>query len=124
MLTPQKIEELREFFKDLVRANNLDGIILADTEGLGLTSYIQEEGVDEDTIAAAGAAIFTAGLMTVNDARKKGLDQVILHSPDGYIIFTSVGDYVIGLLSPKDAKLGVLKVVINQIANKIKELEG
>ena len=63
MLTPETLEKLRAELKEVVRSNNLDGLILADVEGLPLVSYLQE-GMDEETLASAGAAIFTAGLMT------------------------------------------------------------
>ena len=122
MLNPSQLEKVQEFLKNIVRENNLDGLVLADIEGLPIVSYLHE-GVDEDTLAAAGAAIFTAGLMTVSDAGKKGLDQVVLHSPDGYIIYTQITeDYVLGLIAPSQAKLGVLKMVIKKLANTIKEI--
>jgi len=115
-----KLEELREYFKHIARENNLDGLILADVEGLPLVSYLSEENMDEDTLAAAGAAIFSAGSMTVRDAGKKGLDQVVLHSPDGYIIYTQLSnDYVLGLISPPSAKLGILKLIIKEIQRKL-----
>jgi len=122
MLNPSQLEKVQEFLKNIVRENNLDGLVLAEIEGLPIVSYLHE-GVDEDTLAAAGAAIFTAGLMTVSDAGKKGLDQVVLHSPDGYIIYTQITeDYVLGLIAPSQAKLGVLKMVIKKIATTIKEI--
>jgi len=114
-----KLDKLRELFKELVRENNLDGLILADIEGLPLVSYLQE-GMDEDTLAAAGAAIFSAGTMTVQDAGKKDLNQVVLHSPDGYIIYTQLSDdYVLGLISPPEAKLGILKMLIKKIQDNM-----
>ena len=123
MLTPEKLNKLEEVLKESVRANNLDGLILADVEGLPIISYIQEN-MDEDTLASAGAAIFTAGLMTVSDAGKQGLDQVVLHSPDGYIIYTQVSDnYVLGLISPRESKLGILKMIIKKVADTLNELE-
>lgn len=121
MLTPEALEKLKAELKEVVRSNNLDGLILADVEGLPLVSYLQE-GMDEETLASAGAAIFTAGLMTVSDAQKRGLDQVVLHSPDGYIIYTQItDDYVLGLISPHDAKLGILRMVIKKVADIVKE---
>jgi len=121
MLTPEALEKLKAELKEVVRSNNLDGLILADVEGLPLVSYLQE-GMDEETLASAGAAIFTAGLMTVSDAQKRGLDQVVLHSPDGYIIYTQLtDDYVLGLISPHDAKLGILRMVIKKVADIVKE---
>jgi predicted regulator of Ras-like GTPase activity (Roadblock/LC7/MglB family) len=122
MLDAQSVEVVRQMLKDVVRTNNLDGLILADIEGLPIASYLQE-GMDEDTLAAAGAAIFTAGLMTASDAGKRGLDQVVLHSPDGYIIYTQISDeYVLGLIAPPDAKLGILRMVIKKVADEINKL--
>jgi predicted regulator of Ras-like GTPase activity (Roadblock/LC7/MglB family) len=114
-----QLDKLKDIFKELVRENNLDGLILADIEGLPLVSYLQE-GMDEDTLAAAGAAIFSAGLMTVQDAGKRDLDQVVLHSPDGYIIYTQLSeDYVLGLISPSSSKLGILKMLIKKIEDSL-----
>jgi len=124
MLTPKQIELLKDELKDLVRTNNLDGLILSDIEGLPIVSYFQEE-MDEDTLASAGAAIFTAGLMTVSDAKKKGLTEVVLNSPDGYIIYTQITeDYVLGLVSPPNAKLGVLRMIVKKVEDILKEIEG
>ena len=115
MLKATQIEQVREKLKELTRENNLDGLILADAEGLPIVSYLAEENMDEETLAAAGAAIFSAGLMTVNDANKKGLSQVVLDSPDGYIIYTQVSDdYVLGIIAPPNAKLGVLRMIIKE----------
>jgi predicted regulator of Ras-like GTPase activity (Roadblock/LC7/MglB family) len=116
------LDKLHDILKETVRASNLDGLVLADIEGLPITSYLQE-GMDEDTLAAAGAAIFTAGLMTVSDAGKRGLDQVVLHSPDGYIIYTQISEeHVLGLIAPTNAKLGVLKMVIKKVSEEIEKL--
>lgn len=121
MFTPEKINEKREAFKDIVRTNNLDGLILADIEGLPIVSYLQE-GMDEDTLASTGAAIFTAGLMAISDVKKRGLEQVVLHSPDGYLIYTQISDdYVLGLISPSDAKLGILKMIIKKVTEIVNE---
>ena len=124
MLTPEKIDKLTEEFYNIVRTNNLDGLILSDIEGLPIVSYLQERA-EEDTLASAGAAIFTAGLMTMNDIKKKGLDEVILHSPDGYVIYTQITeDYILGVISPSDAKLGILKMVIKKVANLVKQMNA
>jgi len=125
MLKPSQMEELRNFLKKIARENKLDGLILSDVEGLPLVSYLTEEDIDEDTIAAAGAAIFTASLMTVSDVKKRGVDQVIVHSPEGYIIFTQITeDIVLGLIAPQDAKLGILKMIVKEIQDKVKDLEA
>ncbi len=123
MLKPADIDELAIKFKEIVRENNLDGVVLADVEGLPIVSYLQGEESNEDTLAAAGAAIFTASLMTVADAGKRGVEQVIIDSPDGYIVYTQLTeDLVLGLIAPRGAKLGIIRMIIKDTQNFIKKI--
>jgi len=120
MLRLLQTEEFRKKLKQIALENNLEGLILADVEGLPIVSYLADEEMDEDTLAAAGAAILTASLMTASDAKKRGVEQVIVNSPDGYIIYTQITeDLVLGLVAPQTAKLGILKMIIKNIQNLI-----
>jgi len=120
MLNLLQTEGFRKRLKQIALENNLEGLILADVEGLPIVSYLADEEMDEDTLAAAGAAILTASLMTASDAKKRGVEQVIVNSPDGYIIYTQITeDLVLGLVAPQTAKLGILKMIIKNIQNLI-----
>jgi len=120
MLRLLQTEDFRKKLKQIALENNLEGLILADVEGLPIVSYLADEEMDEDTLAAAGAAILTASLMTASDAKKRGVEQVIVNSPDGYIIYTQITeDLVLGLVAPQTAKLGILKMIIKNIQNLI-----
>jgi len=111
----KKQEEIRERFKQVVRENNLDGILLADTEGLPLVSYLDEE-VDEETIAASSAAILSAGLITAGDAKKRDLNEIIIDTEDGYLVFVPIkGEFVLGIITPKETKLGILRLIAKDV---------
>ncbi|NPB08258.1 MAG: dynein regulation protein LC7 [Aquificae bacterium] len=111
----KKQEEIRNFFKEIVRENKLDGIILTDMEGLPMVSFLDEE-MDEDTLSASGAAIVSASLITANDAKKEEVREIIIDTKNGYLVFVPVkGEYILGVFTPKDTKLGILRVIIKEV---------
>ena len=118
----KKREEIRNFLKDIVKENKLDGVIIADMEGLPVISYTAEE-LDEDTVSASLAAILSAGEISASDAGKKNLHQVIVDTEDGYIVILPVSkEYVIGIITDKDAKLGIVRLVAKEIEKYLESL--
>ena len=118
----KKKEEVRNFLKEIVKENKLDGVIIADMEGLPVISYTAEE-LDEDTVSASLAAILSAGEISASDAGKKNLNQVIVDTEDGYIVILPVaGEYVIGIITDKDAKLGIVRLVAKEIEKYLESL--
>ena len=118
----KKREEIRNFLKDIVKENKLDGVIIADMEGLPVISYTAEE-LDEDTVSASLAAILSAGEISASDVGKKNLHQVIVDTEDGYIVILPVSkEYVIGIITDKDAKLGIVRLVAKEIEKYLESL--
>ena len=115
-------EEVKKFLKELVRENNLDGIILADAEGLPVISYVSEN-LDEEVVSASLAAILSAGDISASDAGKKGLKHVIVDTDEGYIIvFPVANDFIVGVITPLDAKLGMVKLVVKELEEYMQNL--
>ncbi len=115
-------EEVYTFFKNIVKENALDGIVLMDFEGLPLISYL-DETIDEETISASGAAMVSAGLITTSDANKKDMKQIIVDTEEGYIVFIPIGmDYIVGILTPKNAKLGIIRVLAKEIEEMLRKV--
>ena len=115
-------EDIRGFLKDISKDNKLDGIIVADVEGLPLISYTDNE-LDEDTISASLAAILSAGEISAGDTGKKNLHQVIIDTEDGYIVVIPMLDeYVIGIITDKDAKLGIVRMVAKEVENYLQTI--
>ncbi len=118
----KKKEDIRNFLKDIVKDNKLDGIIMADMEGLPLISYTTEE-LDEDTVSASLAAILSAGEISAGDVGKSNVHQIIVDTDDGYIIVVPVmKEYVTGIITGKEAKLGIVRIVAKEIENYLKNL--
>jgi len=117
-----KREEVREFFKKVVKENGLDGILLSDMEGLGLVSYL-DESMDEETISASAAAIMSAGFITTSDTGKSGLNQIVLDTDDGYIVFIPIKDeYILAVMAPKDTKLGILRIIAKNVEEFLEKI--
>jgi len=117
-----KSAEVREFFKKVVKENKLDGILLSDMEGLGLVSYL-DESIDEDTISASSAAIMSAGFITASDIGKSGLNQIVLDTEDGYVVFIPIrNDYILAVIAPKDTKLGILRIIAKNVEEFLEKL--
>ena len=115
-------EDIGNFLKDIVKDNKLDGIIMADMEGLPLISYTIEE-LDEDTISASLAAILSAGEISAGDAGKRNVHQIIVDTEDGYIVVVPIlKEYVAGIITGKDAKLGIVRMVAKEIENYVKNM--
>jgi predicted regulator of Ras-like GTPase activity (Roadblock/LC7/MglB family) len=118
----KKQEEVRNFFKEISKDNKLDGILLADMEGLPLISFI-DEGMDEDTLSSSMAAMVSAGLITTSDADKGELNQVILDTEKGYIVLIPMGgEYILGIFTPKDAKLGIIRVISKEVESFLEKI--
>ncbi|WP_461828710.1 roadblock/LC7 domain-containing protein [Aquifex sp.] len=118
----KKREEIRNFLKEIVKENKLDGVIIADMEGLPVISYTAEE-LDEDTVSASLAAILSAGEISASDVGKRNLHQVIVDTEDGYIVILPVSkEYVIGIITDKDAKLGIVRLVAKEIEKYLESL--
>ncbi len=119
----KKQEEVRDFFKEISKDNKLDGIILADMEGLAMISFIDED-MDEDTLSSSIAAMVSAGLITTGDADKGFLNQIILDTENGYIVLIPIGgEYILGLFTPKDTKLGIIRVIAKEVETFLEKID-
>lgn len=118
----RKKGEVRDFLKEIVRENKLEGVIIADMEGLPVISYTAEE-IDEDTISASLAAILSAGEISASDVGKKLLHQVIVDTEDGYIVILPISnEYIVGIITDKNAKLGIVRLVAKEIEKYLESL--
>jgi predicted regulator of Ras-like GTPase activity (Roadblock/LC7/MglB family) len=108
--------------KQFVTKNKLDGAIIASAEGLELVSYFTAE-LDKDLLAADFASVLAGveGLLT--DSNKGELSEIIVKGSEGYLAIVSLGDnIVLGVMAPKEQKLGLLTLAIQQLVKQLKSL--
>ncbi len=108
----------------VIRDSGAEGAVLVSPDGLAIASVLPPN-VDEDRVAAMGAAILSLGERVASELDKGELEQLYVKGTKGYMIFTGIKDLaVLGVLAPSDAKLGLLLMEIKRAAKQIEELLG
>jgi len=116
----RKIENL---LKDL--GTNTPGIqasALVSDLGLPIVSALPFDA-DEEIIAAMTAAIHNVSARSVVELKRGSLKQVSIEGEDGYIILKGAGNFVLTILADKSANLGMIFLVMNKVANQIKDIQ-
>ncbi len=110
-----------EILQAVVRDAGAEGAVLVSPDGLAIASVLPE-GIDEDRVAAMGAAILSLGERVTTELSKGTLEQLYVKGSKGYMIFTGISDLaVLGILAPSNAKLGLLLMEIKRAAKQIEE---
>jgi predicted regulator of Ras-like GTPase activity (Roadblock/LC7/MglB family) len=116
MVTAKDMEKL---LAQVVKDNGLEGAVIADVEGLPLASYLPS-GLDEDEVAAASAAILAISDSKLGDSGKGKVVQASIEAEKGYLVIAPAkGEYVISVLAPKEAKLGIILSAVRSIEKKL-----
>jgi len=112
-------KDMEKLLAQVVKDNGLEGAVIADLEGLPLASYLPTN-LDEDEVAAAAAAILAVGDSKLSDAGKGNVVQASIEAENGYMVITPMkGEYVVSVLAPKEAKLGIILSAIRSIEKRI-----
>lgn len=113
-----------DLLKDLVRDTGADGAVLVSPDGLAIASALPQE-IEEDRVAAMGAAILSLGERVAMELEKGELEQLYVKGSKGYVIFTGIKDFaVLGILAPPTIKLGLLLMEIKKVMKKLEEMIG
>jgi predicted regulator of Ras-like GTPase activity (Roadblock/LC7/MglB family) len=113
-----------DILQTVVRDAGAEGAVLVSPDGLAIASVLPE-GIDEDRVAAMGAAILSLGERVTTELNKGTLEQLYVKGSKGYMIFTGIKDLaVLGILAPSNAKLGLLLMEIKRAAKQIEESLG
>ncbi len=112
-------KEMEKLLAQVVKDNGLEGGVIADMEGLPLASYLPTN-VDEDEVAAAAAAILAIADSKLQEEGKGEVIQASLEAENGYMVITPIkGEYVVSVLAPKGAKLGIILSAVRSIEKKL-----
>lgn len=114
-----KVKEIEELLSQVVKDNGLEGALIADMEGLPIVSNLPES-MDEYEIAATAAAVLVIVESKIGLAKKGSIKQVSIEVDGGYFVIAPIkGDYVVSILAPKEAKLGIVLSALKSIEKKI-----
>ena len=114
--------EIEQILKNLGSTTNVQAAALVSDLGLPIVSALPFDA-DEEIIAAMSAAIHNVSVRSVVELQRGSLKQVLIEGDNGYIILKGAGSFVLTVLADPSANLGMIFMVINKIANQIKEMQ-
>jgi len=114
-------ERVKEALERLSQNYELEGLVVANKEGILLYSY-PCKNYSEECVAVLGGILFSVGLLIPHDIEKHQLQKVVLHYPDKKIVYSHITeDLILGLIvNMKPAKENIEKV--DEIVNQVKEI--
>ncbi len=113
---------LRALKKTIGSAPEVEALALVSVDGLPIESILPE-GMEEDRVAAMGAALLSLGERAAMELEKGGLEQVLIRAAKGDALLMSVGeDAVLLALMKEGAKLGLTLITLRKLVTDLKKL--
>jgi len=107
------------FLESHVKQMNLEGAVIATSEGLEMASYFATN-TDADITSANAAALLATATGALADLGKGDFAEMIISSSDGYITIKDLGDdMALAILTPAGYKMGALTIALKQFVKDI-----
>ena len=118
-------QQINSLVKQLTNTTpDLEGAALIDHDGLMIAAALASD-VDEDSMAAMGAALLGLGERIVGELARGDFQMVMLRGTDGLVILVNAGDNgVLAALASKKAKLGLIFLDVQRTAEELGKLLG
>jgi predicted regulator of Ras-like GTPase activity (Roadblock/LC7/MglB family) len=107
------------FLESHVKQMNLEGAVIATSEGLEMASYFATD-VDADIMSADAAALLATATGALEDLAKGDFSEMIISASDGYITIKDLGDdMALAILTSKNYKMGALTIALKKFVKDI-----
>lgn len=105
----------------MTEAPDIEALALVSTDGLPMESIMPTE-MEEDKVAAVGAALLSLGERAAEELDKGELEQVVVRTKNGDIVLTQAGEEAVLLaLMRKEAKLGLIFMALKKLVKELKK---
>ncbi|RKZ00911.1 MAG: hypothetical protein DRQ10_03175 [Candidatus Hydrothermota bacterium] len=113
-----------EVLRDLIKRNpEVEAAAIVNSQGICNASYLKP-GIDEEGVAAMSAAILALGENVLQEMRGGKLSEVYIKGSDRMVLIVSAGDeYLLFLVIPVFAKLGLILMEAKRASKRIQEAE-
>jgi len=120
-----RTEKITSLIKGLTSTTpDLEGAALIDNDGLMIAAALGSD-VDEDSMAAMGAALLGLGERIVGELSRGDLDMIMLRGTDGLVVLVRAGENgVLAALASRRAKLGLIFLDVQRTASELANLLG
>ncbi|BAZ46852.1 roadblock/LC7 family protein [Chondrocystis sp. NIES-4102] len=118
-----QFNQIKQIIENVVNGTpELQGAALVSLDGLPLISVLPSS-FDEERTAAMSAAMLSLGERIGNELMRGIVDRVMVEGSEGYSILVNCGsDVMLIVLASKQAKQGLVFLVIKRLAAEIKPL--
>ena len=118
-----KIEKLNVVLKELqASSGDIEASAVVSDDGLIMASALPQ-GVEEERVAAMGAAMLSMGNRTGSELRRGNLQQIFVKGDEGFLIIQQAGGNAVLLaLARHEAKLGLLFLDLNRAAEQARDV--
>ena len=107
------------FLESHVKQMNLEGAVIATSEGLEMASYFATN-TDADITSANAAALLATATGALEDLAKGDFSEMIISASDGYITIKDLGDdMALAILTSKNYKMGALTIALKKFVKDI-----
>ncbi len=116
-------EEIRKVFEEVSRdLKGVRGILIATMDGLPVASDVKSTE-EENRIAAMVSSLTILARKAAPQLDVGKMQDLLIEADEGKIFCYSVGDEVIlALITTKDANLGMIRMKLPRIREKLKDL--
>ncbi|MCX8075848.1 MAG: roadblock/LC7 domain-containing protein [Aquificaceae bacterium] len=116
------MDRYAQVLQELIKSAGLDGVSLLSADGLPIISVLKP-GMEEDRIAAMGAALLSLGERVAEELHRGNLEQITIKGKDGYVVLTGIREDVAMIaLAGDNIKLGLLLMEIKKAQDRLKEI--
>lgn len=101
---------------------DIEALALVSSDGLPIESALPA-GMEEDRVAAMGAALLSLGERAAEELERGKMEQVVVRTESGDVILTAVGEDALLLsLMKKDAKLGMIFIALKKLMKELSKI--
>ncbi len=103
-------------------SGDIEASAVVSRDGLMMASLLPNN-VEEDRVAAMSAALLALGERTARELERGGLDQMMIHGKEGFVMMRDAGpEAVLTVLAKKEAKLGLVFLDVSRAAKELEKL--
>jgi len=101
---------------------DIEGAAIVDNDGLLIASALSQD-VDEEAVAAMGAALLGIGERIVDELGRGSFQMVTIRGTEGYVVIVRCGeDAVLSVLTSARAKLGLVYLDVRRTAKELAKI--
>jgi len=110
---------MEKHLRELNKIPGVKGSAIISNEGLMVISLLPTD-VDPDAVAGMCASNFRNSTTVAKVLNAGKTRKVIIETDTNFIIFATIGNGFLALISDKDANLGLIKIKIDRAVREIK----